>query len=68
MLRIMSKFSDLIEEAIENKVNIDNIIEIKSREILARMGTLSNKDFDKKFKKIEEDMENEIKSLIKEAQ
>ena len=68
MLRIMSKFSDLIQKAIEKNVHIDDIISIKSRESIARMGTVPNKDFDKRFEKLEHDLEKEIESLIKEVQ
>jgi len=64
MLRIMSKFSDLIQNAVEKNVHMDDILSIKSRESLARMGTVSNKEFEKRFKKIEQDLEKEIESLI----
>ena len=67
MLRIMSKFSDLIQNAIEKNVNMDDIISIKSRESIARMGTVPNKDFEKRFGKVENDLENEIESLIREV-
>jgi V/A-type H+-transporting ATPase subunit A len=68
MLRIMSKFSDLIQNAIEKNVRIEDIISIKSRESIARMGTVPNKDFEKRFDKVEKDLENEIESLIKGVQ
>lgn len=67
MLRIMSKFSDLIQNAIEKNVLMEDILSIRSRESLARMGTVSNKEFEKRFKKIEQDLEKEIESLIKEV-
>jgi len=67
MLRIMSKYSNLIQKAVENNVNIDKIISIKSREKIARMGTVPNKEFDKKFMLIEKELEEEINSIIKEA-
>ena len=67
MLRIMSKYSDLIQKAVDNKVNIEDIISIKSRESIARMGTISNKEYDKKFKIIENELEQEIKSIINEV-
>jgi V/A-type H+-transporting ATPase subunit A len=66
MLRLMLKFSDKIQEAVEKNVNIDDIISIKSRETLARMGTVPNEEFEKKFKKLEQEIEKEIGSLIKE--
>jgi V/A-type H+-transporting ATPase subunit A len=68
MLRIMSKFSDLIQNAIEKNVKMNDIISIKSRENLARMGTISNKEYNKRFKKIELELEREIEYLVKEAQ
>jgi V/A-type H+-transporting ATPase subunit A len=67
MLRIMSKFSDLIQNAVEKNVHIDDIISIKSRESIARMGTISNKDFEKRFVQVEQDLEKEISSLVKEV-
>jgi len=67
MLRIMSKFSDLIQNAVEKNVHMDDILSIRSRESLARMGTVSNKEFEKRFKKVEQDLEKEIESLIREV-
>jgi len=66
MLRIMLKFSDLVQEAISKNVHIDDIISIKSKETLARSGKVSNKEFDKQFKKLEQDLEKDIENLIKE--
>lgn len=67
MLRIMSKFSDKIQHAVENHVHIDDIIKMKSRELIARMGTTPNDEFEQRFKQIEQTMEEEIETLIKEA-
>ena len=67
MLRIMSKYSDLIQKAIENNVSIENIISIKSRENIARMSTIPNKEFEKKFKIIENELDQEINKIIKEV-
>jgi len=67
MLRIMSKYSDLIQNAVDNNVNIEDILLIKSRENIARMGTISNREFENKFKAIENELEREIKSIIKEV-
>jgi V/A-type H+-transporting ATPase subunit A len=66
MLRLMLKFSDKIQEAVEKNVHIDDIISIKSRETLARTGTVPNEEFEKRFKSLEQEMEKEIDSLIKE--
>ena len=65
MLRIMLKFSDKIQKAVDKGVHIDDIISMKSRESLARMGTVPNKEFEKRFQTIERDLEKEIDSLIK---
>jgi V/A-type H+-transporting ATPase subunit A len=67
MLRIMLQYSDKILEAAIKNVHMDDIIAMKSRESLARMGTVSNKVFDKKFKEVENDFLKEIETLIKEG-
>jgi V/A-type H+-transporting ATPase subunit A len=67
MLRIMSKYSDLIQKAIENNVNIEKIMSIKSRENIARMGTIPNKDFVKKFEIIENELDQEINKIIQDV-
>jgi len=66
MLRLMLKFSDLILEATAKNVHIDTIFEMKSREVLSRSGTIPNEEFEKRFKQIEKDLEQEIHALIKE--
>ena len=68
MLRIMSKYSDLIQKAIENNVNIEEIMSIKSRENIARMGTIPNKDFEKKFEIIENQLDQEINKIIQDVE
>ena len=67
MLRIMSKFADRIQEAVEKHVHIDNIIKMKTREQIARMGTVPNEEFEKQYLLIEKEMDKEIDTLIKEA-
>ena len=66
MLRLMLKFSDKIQEAVVKNVHMDDIIAIKSRETLARTGKISNKEFEKRFKQLEQEMEKEINNWIKE--
>jgi len=66
MLRLMLKFSDLIQEAAAKNVHMDDIVAIKSREALARSGKIPNDVFEKQFKKLEKDLEKDIESLIKE--
>jgi len=65
MLRIMLKFSDMILDAVEKNVHIDDIINMKSREHLARMKNVNNKKFEKRFKEMENELEKELKTLIK---
>ena len=65
MLRLMLKFSDKIQEAVGKHVLIDDIISMKTRENLARMKTVTNKDFEKRFQEMEKDLEKEIDLLIK---
>jgi len=67
MLRLMLLYSDKILEASDKGVHIDDIISMNSREDLARMKTVSNKTFEKRFKEIEDEMKKEIDSLVKEA-
>jgi V/A-type H+-transporting ATPase subunit A len=65
MLRLMLKFSDIILDAVEKNVHIDDIINMKSREHFARMKTISNTQFEKQFKEIENELEKEIGTLVK---
>jgi V/A-type H+/Na+-transporting ATPase subunit A len=67
MLRLILKFSDLIKDAVKKHVHIDDIISMESREKLARMATVSNEEFEKRFKEIEKDLEKEINKLEEEA-
>ena len=46
---------------------MDDIIAMKTRESLARMGTVPNKEFEKRFVEIEKDLEEEIDKLVKEV-
>jgi len=64
MLRLILKFNDLIIDAVGKNVHIDDIIAMKSRENLARMKNVLNKQFEKQFKETENELEKEIKSLI----
>lgn len=67
MLRVMSKYSQRIQEAVEKHVHIDNIIKMKAREQLARMGTIPNEESEKKIQTIEKELDKEIDDLIKEV-
>jgi len=65
MLRLILKFSDKAQEAVTKNVHMDEIISMKSRENIARMKTVPNKEFEKRFNEIEKEIEKEIESLIK---
>jgi V/A-type H+-transporting ATPase subunit A len=64
MLRIMLKFSDKIMDAVEKNVLVDDIISMKSREHLARMKTVPNKTFEKRFSEMEKNLDKELEALI----
>ena len=63
MLRIMLRYYDLISDAAEKGVNIDQIRGLTMRERIARMATISNETYKKEFKKLERNVEAEILSL-----
>jgi len=65
MLRIMLKFSEKIEDIAVKGVLIDDIIAMNTRENIARMKTVSNKTFEKRFAEIEKEMEQEFSTLAK---
>jgi V/A-type H+/Na+-transporting ATPase subunit A len=64
MLRIMSLYADLIQKAVDKHVHIDDLMEMKSREQIARMGTVPNETFEKRFKEIEKQVNKEVDGLI----
>ncbi len=64
MLRLMIKFSDKLQEAVDKNVHMDDILSMKSRENLARMSTVPNKEFEMRFQTVENDFEKEIDSLM----
>jgi len=65
MLRIMLKFYHLMREAVEKGVEFDKLRGLKSREAIARMATVPNEEWQKRFKQIEEEMEKEMEKLYK---
>jgi len=65
MLRLMLKFSDKLQEAVDKNVHMDDIFSMKSRENLARLSTVPNKEFEIKFQTVENDFEKEMDSLMK---
>lgn len=67
MLRIMSVYADRIQKAVDKHVHIDDIFKMDSREQIARMATISNEEFEQRFKEIEQHLNDEIDTLIKEV-
>ncbi len=63
MLRIMIKFYHLMKKAVESGIPFEKLQRMKCRETIARMATVSNEEWEKKFKKIEKDMEKEFEEL-----
>jgi V/A-type H+-transporting ATPase subunit A len=64
MLQLMLKFSDKLQEAVDKNVHMDDILSMKSRENMARMSTVPNKEFKVRFKTVENDFEKELNSLM----
>ena len=64
----MLQFSYKILYAVGKNVSMDDIIALKSKESLARLGKVPNHEFEKVFKKIEQDFEKEVDTLIKEKE
>ncbi len=67
MLRLILKFHQLITDAVDKGVSIENIRKLSVKEDLAYMGRIPNETFEEEFKKIEEKMEKEIEKLIQEV-
>lgn len=67
MLRLILKFSDKIQEAVEKNVHMDDIFAMKSREHIARMKNVPNKEFEKRFLAMENELDKELESLVKEG-
>lgn len=65
MLRLMLHFSDRILAAAAKNVQMDDLIGLKSKESLARLGKVPNQEYEKVFKKIQSDFDKEIDTLIK---
>jgi V/A-type H+-transporting ATPase subunit A len=63
MLQIMLGFYDLMTEAIKKGIGFDHLQDLKIREVIARMATIPNEKWEKRFNEIEKEMEKEITSL-----
>ena len=59
--------ADEIQQAAAKHVHIDDLINMKSRETIARMGTVPNEEFEKRFTAIEKEMKQEVQSLIQKV-
>ena len=64
MLRIILDFVDKMMRAIEKGVHIDDVLRMKSRELIARMKIVENEKFEKEFKKIEKEINKEFETLM----
>lgn len=64
MLRIMLRFFDMMMQAIKRGVHIEDILKMKSRELIARMKIVDNERFDEEFGRIEEEIKKEFEALI----
>jgi V/A-type H+-transporting ATPase subunit A len=63
MMRIMLKYYDLIDDAVEKGVLVERIKEMKIIEPIGRMATEPNDKFEERFGVIESDLEKEVSSL-----
>jgi V/A-type H+-transporting ATPase subunit A len=63
MMRIMLDYFNLLNRAIEDGIQMEKLKGMQCRESIGRMATVPNDNFDPTFKKIEEEIAEEIKSL-----
>jgi V/A-type H+-transporting ATPase subunit A len=63
MMRIMLDYFNLLNKAIEDGIQMEKLKGMQCRESIGRMATVPNDNFDPTFKKIEEEIAEEIKSL-----
>jgi V/A-type H+-transporting ATPase subunit A len=63
MMRIMLDYFSLLNKAIEDGIQMERLKGMQCRESIGRMATVPNDNFDPTFKKIEEEIAEEIKSL-----
>ncbi|UCG70459.1 MAG: V-type ATP synthase subunit A [Thermoplasmata archaeon] len=63
MMRIMLRYFDLLNGAIEEGTMMEKLKGMKTRESIGRMATVPNDNFENTFKNIEEDIVKEIASL-----
>ena len=63
MLRVMLKYYQLISELASPTFDFDAVARLKCRITIGRMATVSNDEWEGRFKEIEQQMEEEIASL-----
>ena len=63
MLQIMIQFYNLMNEAVKKGIEFEKLQNLKIREVIARMATIPNEEWEQRFNKIEKDMEKEISAL-----
>jgi V/A-type H+-transporting ATPase subunit A len=63
MMRIMLKYYDLIDDAVDKSVLVDRIKEMKIIEAIGRMATEPNDTFEERFGVIESELEKEVNKL-----
>jgi vacuolar-type H+-ATPase catalytic subunit A/Vma1 len=64
----MNVYADRIQEAVDKHVHIDDIFKMDAREQIARMATISNEEFKQRFEQIENKLNDEIETMIKEVE
>jgi len=63
MLRIMLKFYGLLKKFASSGHDFEKVKELKCRASIARMKTVPNEEWEKRFKEIEKEMEKEFEGL-----
>jgi V/A-type H+-transporting ATPase subunit A len=64
ILKMILRFYDLTTDAVEVGASFEKLKTLKCKEKISRMATTPNENFEEKFKKIGEEMENEIKKVV----
>ncbi|MDI6888636.1 MAG: ATP synthase subunit A [Methanocellales archaeon] len=64
MLEILLKFNELMYEAIQKDVPIERIRGLPVKEKLARMGTVPDAEYQRRFEEIEKEMEAQFKDMV----
>jgi len=67
MLRLILRFHDKMIQAVDHNVDFNRLLSLSSRENLGRMGRIPNEEYKERFKEIEEMIDKEIESCLKEV-